>query len=586
MKGVLILFAGILLTGAASSAPAHVVEVTGNGRITAGMDGAGRLIQLRWPTLGYWEHLAPEAADATTPGGAGWRLSTGAGAHPFTDGPWQIDQHRNADGSVTTTYTDESGGRQAVQRLTVLNDVDVLVVQLEIVGFPPDTRVYWSQWLRPSTHLPTGFPDGYHRFPQSTGFVTAYDPVDGTLLAFRPRHPGKEDWSRARHLATTVRSSTVWTSFGSGVYWGTFSPSGALGGNVVPARRETAAFPVPVKGDGHVGVTGRAHGVLEPALEAISPGRYGVTVYLAVAETEGALQVLRTRTLEMRPMARAGSPPTTHDEAGVSALETLLACFDSATGSVLRAPVSYPALAHATVFNTAWATAALDQEGLTVPAQRALAFHRATLRTTFGVDGLPGSLPARVHSTGQPAQFLDGANPSSTAWLLAALWRHVAGLEPERALAGLEEWDEALELGGDFLSRAPVVGAVLSGTMGPQAASLAELQTHYLGLVSARLLRERQGKTEPIHWQQRREETYARIRFRQLDGAVDAESRWLDAWVRALPDEARVQGNVWDILRIPEASPVRLPSELEELDAGVPVALRAALSLLGITYTY
>ena len=250
----------------------------------------------------------------------------------------------------------------------------------------------------------------------------------------------------------------------------------------------------------------------------------------------------------------------------------------------MRAPISYPALAYATVFNTAWATAALDSMGFAVLGQRALEFHRTTVRTTYGGDGLPGSLPASVHSTGQIADFLDGANPSSTAWLLAALWRHVAELDPTAAEAQLKDWDDALRLGGDYLARAPVVGAVLSGTMNPTAASLADLQTHYLGLVSARLLLERQGEREPTHWQQRREETYARIRFRQLDGAEDAGSRWLDVWVRHLPEGARVPAEVWEILQLTEEAPVSLPTALQRIPAGVPVSMRAALTVLGVKH--
>lgn len=152
------------------------------------------------------------------------------------------------------------------------------------------------------------------------------------------------------------------------------------------------------------------------------------------------------------------------------------------------------------------------------------------------------------------------------------------------ANALLKEWEDVLRQGGDFLARAPVVGAVLSGTMKPMAASLAELETHYLGLVSARLLLEELGETEPTHWQQRREETYARIRFRQLDGVEEEASRWLDAWVRHLPEGAKGESGAWDVLVLPQGGPVRLPAALTGIATGVPVSLRAALTLLETDY--
>jgi len=577
MKWWLALLSGLMWVNGGAATPLEVVEVTGNGRITAGLDATGRLTQLRWPTLGYWEHMG-------APAGAGWWLVDGAECLPFTADDWHITQRRNTDGSVTTVYAAREDGRRATQHLSVLRDADVVVVQLVLEEFSTGARIFWSQHMMPSTHLVNGVPDGYHRFPQSTGFVTAFDPVDGTLLSFRPQAPGKEDWRRARRLAASVRSSTAWSSFNEGAYWGTFSPAGLRSGYCVTGDDGRPVIASPGAGQTLPAVVGAAHGILEPLVETTAAGTQQFTLCLAVASSEPALQALRTRLLEKGVPNRPTPQAATDDASATYTLSSLLACVDPSSGSILRAPISTPALAHASVFNTAWTTAALDRFGYTIPAQRALEFHRETVQRTYGADGMPGSLPAFVHSTGQSADFQDRANPSSTAWLLAALWRHVAGLEPEMANALLKEWEDVLRQGGDFLARAPVVGAVLSGTMKPIAASLAELETHYLGLVSARLLLEELGETEPTHWQQRREETYARIRFRQLDGVEEEASRWLDAWVRHLPDEAKAESGVWDVLKLPQEGPVRLPAALRGIATGVPVSLRAALTLLETDY--
>ncbi len=585
MGGLLALLLVLLSPLAVASEPAPPVEVIGNGRLTAAIDATGRVAQLRWPTLGYWEHMGRDTSEEGTRGGAGWLLDEGEARYSFTAAEWHITHVRNTDGSLTTTYAARADDRRAVQHVMVLREMDVVVVRLELDGFQVPVKVHWYQHIAPSTRLVTGLADGYDRFPRSTGFVTAYDPIDGTMLAFRPKGPGKEDWSRARHLADSAHSSTAWSSFGDGVYWGSFSPSGTRGASCTPIDAQT--LEVDARADEAVlpAVVGRAFGMMEPIVESTTAGILQVSLCLAVSASEQGLQSLRTQLLDMGVPRNSNLEPVSPGDSASLAARALQACVDPQSGSIVRAPISYPALAYATIFNTAWATAALDSLGMSAHGRRALEFHRTTLRTTYGSDGLPGSLPASVYSTGQSADLLNGANPSSTAWLLAALWRHLAVQESTAAEAQLQEWEEALRLAGDYLARAPVVGAVLSGTMKPAAATLADLQTHYLGLVSARLLLERLGEEEPTHWQQRREETYARIRFRQLDGAEEVESRWLYAWVRHLPEDAREPGEGWEILHFLEEVPVLLPPTIRGVSKGVPVSLRAALEVLDVPYT-
>ncbi|MCF6287106.1 MAG: hypothetical protein L3K26_18260, partial [Candidatus Hydrogenedentes bacterium] len=245
------------------------------------------------------------------------------------------------------------------------------------------------------------------------------------------------------------------------------------------------------------------------------------------------------------------------------------------------------ALAHAALFDSVWACAALDKQGYGSEAERVLRFHLDTMRTAFMPSGPPGSLPAYVHTTGVPARFLDSANPASTAWLLAALWRHSVSLPPEQALKFLDTCKNSILDGGDFLARAPVVGEVLSGTMKPGAASLTTLQTHYLGLVSGQSIMARLGQNEPGAWQSRREEVYARIRFRQLDEkrVQDPESPWLAYWVSTLPEAAPSENTPWQVL-LSDKSPTAaellesVPSAGPAVNQGIPVALRAALAIL------
>jgi len=568
------------------SAAAPIRAITGNGQLTAGIDGAGHLAQLRWPGLGHGDHLHYRAEDERT-AGAGWVFTDGGGAFAFGHGQWAIRHEMEPGGTLVTHYAELAGPRRATQRLHVAKDADLAAVELVLEGFSPELRCYWYQQLAPSTATAGGLPDGYARLSHLRSFATYADADIGMIVQFRPEKITRSDVARARRLAASGAADAAGRDFGDGVYWGTFSPTGASGVHCAPPGTPLEALLAEDPGPRWVAGEARAALRLDP--EYLAEERQRFVLCLAVADSDAALRAHAAVVAKGGlPEAATFPPHIPLDDARREALAALLACVDENTGAAVRAPVSLPPLAHAAIFDSAWAAAALDDAGYHGVAAGILRFHLATVRETFGPAGAPGSLPAYVHTTGQPARFLDSANPAATAWLLAAIWRHVAVAPAEETGPLLMARENTLVDCGDFLARAPVVGGVLAGTLAPQAAPLATLQTHYLGLISARSILAHLGQEEPGHWRSRREEAYARIRFRQLDESRsgDGESPWLARWVAALPASAISDDGAWEVLRPAgalDAGDVLLPDGGSQgLSPDVPVALHAALASLGL----
>jgi hypothetical protein len=257
----------------------------------------------------------------------------------------------------------------------------------------------------------------------------------------------------------------------------------------------------------------------------------------------------------------------------------LLGCIDPESGAVVRVPMGEKAAAVCQVFDSVWASAALDALGLHDEAERALAVHVATVRDESGTDTPAGSLPREIRPDGRAASFRGNADPESAAWLLAACWRHGASLSASERIAYLGPIWPRLSLAADYLAREPTVGGALSGALPASAAPLDLLRTHYLGLESSRLAAEALGREEPGLWSDRRGEIYARIRFRTLNQTGDDATMkpWVNWWVALMPGAQADEG--WDVLKTAEA-PVLTDAAITEWVAKEGALRRAALRCL------
>ena len=357
------------------SEEARIIRITGNDRVTLGIDTQGSLAQLRWPSRGFSDHLnynfdaSPAAA-----GGARWVFQDESGFYQFQADTWHVTHSVDSAGALVSHFEEREGDRSAVQRVYVASDRDVVVVELEFEGFSPTLRCFWNQRLSPSFLPVPGLPSAYVEFQRTQGFGTYYDLEDDMVVQFRPWDPGHEAWEHVRRLARENTSSAAWSVFGNGAYWGIFSPHGTMRRYCGPPSTSIESLLKMGSDAQGNSVAGPGQVLIEPTPQGLSNNRRGAIVCIAVAPSNGRLRELR-RTVREDALPTAAEFPRRIDPTHDESVRALLACIDGPSGGVVRAPITYPPIAYARVFDSAWASAALDDQGLSVLATRVLDFH-------------------------------------------------------------------------------------------------------------------------------------------------------------------------------------------------------------------
>lgn len=569
-------------------APSPIALVTGNGRITVALDESGALTQLSWPGPGAPQHLD----DA----GARWYLVDSEGpVDLYTDG-WTVTQDYAAPDSLVlvTNYSENGGVRSAVQTIAAIPDLDLLLVRLRLKGFSPSIRARWTQAFLPCDQLVPGLAEAQRSIWEINGFAAGFDREAGLLEHWRPVSPGKAQWNLTRDW---VRGATDADS-GPGYYVGAASTN-EIGQGVVCGDLAAAGWitqdPIP----GVTRITGRAVGIME-LIPVVSDGALEFDVLLGAADSGDGLRRtladgVKRGVAELEALAsRAGGAWGTMSQpvGGEHVLFqrsclNLLIGFDQTSGVALRAPLLGFSAVYSDVFETAWSAAALDRLGLPDAARRALAHHIDSVRAEQAMDTPAGSLPRRVYRNGVTAFLSGNADPEGAAWLLAACWRHTASLPATERQGFLALHWPALSRCTDYLAREPRVGGTLSGALPAEAAPLDMLRTHYLGLESSRRMAEVLGEEEPGLWTDRRDEIYARLRFRTLNqsGGDDTSTPWVDWWIAQLPGAGPESGMGWGVIKsagapaLTEEAIVEWARE-ESLGPRAPLALRDALRCL------
>ncbi len=579
----------VLTCAFASHAAAPIALVTGNGRITVALDETGGLAQFSWPGPG----AAPLLGDA----GARWHMATPEGPVDFSDEDWTIAQQYAAPDSlvVVTQYTENGGARSAEQTVAAIPDQDLLLVRLRLKGFASTTRVFWSQSFLPYGHLVPGLAGEQPSIRAMNGFAAGYDSEARLLEHGRPIAPGKTQWRQGRDW---VRGGT-YAETGPGLYVGAAFINDIVQGTVCGDWEVWTRWAAPAPLPGTARIVGSAIGIVEltpvvsdSALELVlllgaSDSRAGLRRTLAVGIPKGATEL---EAVASRPGGAWGAVSPENGGEGPLLQRwclNLLLSIDPTSGAALHAPLLADSAVYSDVFDTAWSAAALDGMGLPDAAQRALAHHIQSVRSAQGVDTPAGSLPRKVYRDGATASFSGNADPESAAWLLAACWHHAASLAVPERRGFLEPHWPALSRCADYLAREPRVGSALSGALTADAAPLDTLRTHYLGLESSRRMAEALGEVEPGLWTDRRDEIYARLRFRKLNqsGGGESGTPWVDWWITQMPGAKAETGTGWEVLKS-EGAPVLTEEAIVEwvreagLGPGAPLALRDALRCL------
>ncbi len=565
-----------VLAGVLAATAVPVEHVSTNGRVTVALDGEGRVTCFSWPGPGAGQHLGQP--------GAHWSLGEFVARENFTADKWHFEQgYRTSDSwTVVTRFIEREGGRSAEQMVAVVPDMDLVVVRLRLRGFPSDTTCYWVQTVEPLDRRPAGFAALQPRLRALNSFASGFSAKVGVLEHFRPAQAGQD----------AVRAARAWADHGSdvdtgpGVYIGAASPNEIKDGTIYPVASPAQEWKVGTPFPGVWRFVGHATGSMQ-LVPVPAGGALEFVVFLGAADTRAGLRALLSDGLKQGTSVLEADSSVAGEAAFERAQLNLEACLDPESGGALRAPALSGSATFCDVVDTAWVSAALDALGHPERATQALAVHLATVRSESGMDTPAGSLPRMIYSDGTAASVRGNADPESAAWLLAACWRHAASLGVPERRGFLDAHWLALSRCADYLAREPRVGGALSGALAADTAPLDTLRTHYLGLESSRRMAEALGEEEPGLWTDRREEIYARLRFRKLNqsGGGESGTPWVDWWVLQRPGAIAESGAGWEVLKS-EGTPALTEEAIAEwareegVGPGAPLALRDALRCL------
>lgn len=611
MRGVLgVLVAGLSALGLCAHAaealdglfaPTEAAAVVGNGALTATVDGSGRIVNCRWPSPGYHNHVV----DGSDPRhGVKWGLRLEDRTLWLTDSAWRFTQRWIETGvPVLRSEGLHDSGLAATQFLLAHPERNLLAARIELSGTGPVTQLIWHASLAPCTrHVPElPIADGaWQGLNDFAAFVLEPGPI---IVHFRPDKPQSRHWREAAHLIERGAAADEWAAFRNGVWIAYGADNPAAGFDCGERDGDASAFARAETGRlGNIrGAVGRCDSAL--ALDPAGAPRPAAVVFVAFGESlREALDTLafaRERGwdgLVEETRAHWTGVMETVSASAVEPLQALLALADRDSGAVARAPVAQPPLALDFPDAGAVAVAAFDRLGLHERAAQRIRFQLDAVRTREARGKPVGSVPAACYTDGVeavPHLVLDLNGP---AWALWACRRHAAALAPEQRGQFLDASWEKIDLMGRFLAgwADTRTGAPLH-SFEPQRLRDAQtnetLLTVYMGLGSAVAMADALGRPRP-EWTQRRDELDGLIR-----GWRSGEQRpWPDAPPLAFWTEEAASADTigWDaliareierLLAAPDATPSRLLApaalvsreRLARLGGGFADRLRAAL---------
>ncbi len=522
--------------------------IGGNGGLTVAVDASGRIVVCRWPGPGDANQIRRTSYESTDGRGCGlaWGIPLPERVLWLGADPQKVTQHYADDApAIIETKFKLPGTTVAVsQRVFVCPERDVLVAHLVLRNAGKIERVYWSADISPCTRKVPEWPAMNDAFSSLNGFA-AYTPDLGkTMIHFRPRNPGSEDWSKAEDLArsTADRVASEWSSFGEGVWIAYGSPNEVIGFQC--GANETGATASAQAGTQDLAGSTSSVGPCDSAL-ALKPKRTGpnatATIIVAFGKDYGTAVGNLNAALERgygklaadtdaywEKRLSAASMPQVDDASllGVCKrdLLTLLQCMDRRSGAVIRWPAGSSWSTLDWVRDGAWTTLALDMAGYADLAERHTLFYSGAFRKDGKLGKPYGSLPAALYADGAegaPHVVLDA---DAVAWTLGSFWRHASLLEdPARRSYLIKMWDR-LTCAADFLvawtdgrTRQPLYSFDYAACR--DGSSPGRLLATYMGMDGALRIAETIGNPPPEEWKRRKRDLDALIRFQCVDKA-------------------------------------------------------------------
>ena len=526
--------------------------MTGNGRLTVGVDASGRISVCRWPRPSDANQVCVQASTETAAEseyGLAWGMGLSDGTVCLGDAPWKVTQEYDGDAPtrIRTRFELPGASVAASQTVFVCPERDVLVVQLTLQDASIAQPIYWLADFSPCTRQVPEWPAANDVFATLKDFA-AYTPDHGrTMIHFRPRNPGIEEWSEAEHLAEQPAATTApqWSSFDEGVWIAYGSPNEVLGFQCGEEGTVTSAFKQASEGklDNASAVVGSCDSAL--ALRPLKRGNVA-SVKIMVALGENAQKTSENLSAALRrgydallqetddywnKRLSGATLPAVNDNPLLFAckrdLVTLLQSTDPRSGAIVRSSVRGSLLALDWVRDGAWTTFALDRAGYHDMAEQHTLFYAGAFRELEKRGKPYGSMPAGLFTNGVegvPHMVLDA---DAVAWTLGSFWRHGTFLDGTARRTYLASAWNRLAGAADFLAawtdgrtRQPLYS--FDYELCRDGPSQDRLLTTYMGMDAALRMAQALTLPPPEEWARRKRELDALIRFH----CVDKSGRW------------------------------------------------------------
>ncbi len=332
----------------------------------------------------------------------------------------------------------------ATQTFITSPKLNVMAVRLRLDAPEPVGTLKWFQQFSPipPDRAPLALP-----FPlpsASRGFASFFDAQRARLYQFRPAHPGRQDWDRARRLQQNHATPAEWSSFSDGAWCAT----------AFSTRELNCAF---LDNDNHAqeesSALAQSGAIVTATFPPTSPS-VSMEVFFAFAvnraDADRALDTALQRGFDyLQAEAQADyavllSKTTPHiggDSASRGAilrdLRALFAALDPNSGTIVAAPAQDPPLTATWPELGAWTALAWQLSGYPEQAGQQLDFYRTILAANESPANPSAVLPELLRADGSPALPSFVRNPASAAWIVLAatqLLRHSpANAAPELA---------------------------------------------------------------------------------------------------------------------------------------------------------
>lgn len=456
--------------------PADLVTISGNGRLTVGMNDRGTVNVCRWPRPSHYDQLSYRTISRDLPrmgvasnNGLKWGVRLGSEVIWLDDERWDVSQrYDRANRAAMVTEGILCGTSVRVRQTAFVEpDTDTFIVHLEVEGVEVTPVLYWYANFTPTTRRLPELPIADWMLDSLNDFAVYVDSETPAVVHFRPKDPGQDEWAKVEGRLSLEQ----WRSFDEGVWIGFGSHQGIArvycdSGDISPVEAVAA---MNTDHAGRRSASGQCYSLIE-----VRPERdgetYSATISVGFGRTQKAMNSVLSGALSRdyrskvqahkshweRRLAQMATLDASCPDSVRSGIErcliTLFASTDRASGAVIRSPATQPPLARDWPVHGAWVTRAFDLAGYPRFAQDHLRFYLEHAREDVVRAKPRGSLPSAMYTDGVEAAPHLVLDTDAVAWTLWSVLEHATLLPSNRRANYLESvWARVVPM-TDFLA--------------------------------------------------------------------------------------------------------------------------------------